>query len=750
MAAIAIVYAFLAGFHTLQDVDLGWQLATGRWVAEHHRVFSTDVFSYTASGQSWVYPVLSGVLFYSTFLLGGYALLSWMGAVACAGTTALLVSRQHLAISTLALMAVPLIANRTQPRAEMFTTILFAAFLTLLWKQCRTGRAPLWLLPVLMISWVNLHPGFIAGVALCLAYVLIEALYQLFPEQRAAARDRLRRSWPWLALTGAATLVNPFILSIYTALARQQQAQSLHNLWLVEWENAHLSIASLHQALDVRDPQSSFWWLLVAAAVAFLSALWRKQLGAALLLAAAAYLALQHVRLHALFACVVVVLAGSMIDDFIGAFRTIPSQRSAKRPGFELAARGLVAIALAGLTMVRCCDLVTERYYLRSTQTSFFGTGLSWWFPERAVNLLQRERLLANIFNGYNLGGYLTWRLFPAYRDYIDSRALPFGPDLFFRAYDLGTEPPNSPAWQQEAAARDINTVIVPLSRYQGMTLFPQLRAFCHNGAWRPVYLDEVSAIFLRVTPQTAAAAARLAIDCTKVSFSPPAEILESHSPRAKAELFNFWTNAGGVLYSLERYAEALADLDRAQSIFQDNANLHLLRALVFQEMGRPSEAESEFRTSLGLEPSDEAWFDFGLFYMTQKHYADAAEIFRKSAESSARPHQMWMMLGEANVQMHQPQPALEAFDKAAAASPFRDAGESLGASFNSLIATGRAAAWYQMGDLAQAVSFQEGAVRLAPSDPNLWQGLADLYDVQGRTTKAAEARARAKEMSSQ
>jgi tetratricopeptide (TPR) repeat protein len=749
VGAIAVVYAFLAGFHTLQDVDLGWQLATGRWVMAHHHIFSTDVFSYTAAGQPWVYPVFSGVLFYLIFLLGGYGLLSWMGAIACAGTTALLVSRKNLATSTLALIAVPLIANRTQPRAEMFTTILFAAFLILLWKQYRTGSARLWLLPVLMILWVNLHPGFVAGLALCLTYVLVEALDLLFAERRSAARRRLRRAWPWPALTAAFTLINPFLTSIYAALARQQQAQSLHNLWLVEWENVHLSTASLHQALDLRDPQSSFWWLLAAIAAGFIVALWRRQLGAAVVLAGSACLAIQHVRLQALFACVAVVVAGSLLEEFISARRAMSSHSVVKRPGLRFAALGLLLAALAGLVALRSYDLVSDRYYLRSSQRSLFGAGLSWWFPERAVDFLQREHLPPNIFNGYNLGGYFAWRLFPAYRDYIDSRALPFGSELFFRAYDLATEPPNSPEWQQEAAARDINTIIVPLSRYQGMTLFPQLRSFCHDRAWRPVYMDDVSAIFVRVTPQTAALANRLQINCNQVLFNPSAGWIDSHSPRAKAELFNFWANAGGVLYSLERYSEALADLDRAQLLFNDNANLHLLRALVFQELGRRAEAESEFRTSLRLEPTDEAWFDFGLFYMTQKRYAEAAEIFRKSAESSARPHEMWMMLGEADVQMHQPRPALEAFDKAVEASPFQEAGESLGASFNSLIATGRAAARYQLGDLAQAVGFQEEAVNLAPSDPNLWQGLADLYEVQGRTTKAAEARARAQALSS-
>src|SRR3989442_142721 len=41
----------------------------------------------------------------------------------------------------------------------MFTTVLFAAFLSLIWENFQTGRARLWLLPVLMVAWVNLHLG---------------------------------------------------------------------------------------------------------------------------------------------------------------------------------------------------------------------------------------------------------------------------------------------------------------------------------------------------------------------------------------------------------------------------------------------------------------------------------------------------------------------------------------------------------------------------------------------------------------
>jgi tetratricopeptide (TPR) repeat protein len=750
LVGVALVYAFLAGFHTLQDFDLGWQLASGRWVAQHRQIFSTDVFSYTAHAAPWIYPVLSGILFYLTYLAGGYALLSWLGAAACTGTVALLLRRDNIFSVALAIVAVPLIANRTQPRAEMFTTLLFAAFLSVLWKhyidgQLNKRRSRLWLLPVLMVAWVNLHPGFVAGLAFSAAYVATELVE--FPFSQAAALARLRRAWPWMSLTVVATLANPWGVRIYSGLGRQAGVQSLHTWWVVEWENIRPSWTSLRQALDGRDPQSSFWWLLFIAAVCAVVALWGKRWGAAGLLLGSGYLTLQHVRLQALFACVVVVIGGSILQEARNfrpldvSKRRLPAPRHSEwaRPGLMVLT--IVLVTLAG---VRCFDLVSNRYYLRSAQLSVFGSGLSWWFPERAADFIMREKLPANIFNNYTLGGYLTWRLSPGYPDYIDGRALPFGPQLFFRAYELSVEPPDSPAWQQEADARGINTILVSLARYEGLSLFPQFPAFCHSQMWRPVYMDEVSAVFVRPTAQTNSLIDRFQIDCDKVTFAPLTYLGPDASMRDRAEQFNSWANAAGILYSLGRYPEALAYLDHAQTTFDDNANLHLTRALVLEHTGRAAEAEAEFRNSLHLEPSDEAWLNLGLFYMTQKRYAEAVDVFRRSAESSSRPHDMWMLLGQAELQMNQPQPALEAFDRAESASPFREGGESLGASFNSLIATGRAKAWYQLGDVAKAVSFQEAAVKLAPTDSKLWLGLADLYDVQGRSTKAAEARSHA------
>ena len=142
LSVVALAYALLAGLRTMMDYDFGWQLATGRWVAQHRQIPSIDVFSYTAQGQPWIYPVGAGLLFYAAYLAGKYALLTWLGAAACVGTVALLIWRRSALAAVLAILAIPVIVLRAGPRAEMFTVVLFAAFLTVLWRQHESGSAP--------------------------------------------------------------------------------------------------------------------------------------------------------------------------------------------------------------------------------------------------------------------------------------------------------------------------------------------------------------------------------------------------------------------------------------------------------------------------------------------------------------------------------------------------------------------------------------------------------------------------------
>jgi tetratricopeptide (TPR) repeat protein len=736
----AVGYALLAGLRSLTDYDLGWQLATGRWVAQHHQVLSTDLFSYTATGRAWIYPLGSGLVLYALYLLGGYPLLSWLHAAACAGTTALLVRRGSIASAALAILAVPLIAIRTRPRADMFSVILFAAFLTLLWQQHQTGRARLWLLPILMIAWVNLHLGFIAGLALMAGYVLVEGLELVWPERQLAAMERLRRGAPWLVAASAVTLINPWGWGIFDALIEQEMAMAGLLRGISEWESTRLNWTELAVGLSLRGPGGPFYLMLLFAALAVALALWRRQLGAGALIGGAGLIAVRYVRFEALFACLMVVVAGSVLTSALAA---LPQRIREARLGRVRLSTGLAsgvalfALVLAGL---RSADLVSDRSYLASTDLGSFGTGLSWWFPERAAAFIERENIPRQIFNSYNEGGYFTWRLGPKYLDYIDGRAIPFGLELFERNHQLMAAPPDSPEWELEAKRYDINTIFVPLGRYNGLRLFPVLSQFCASDAWRPVYLDEVSAVFVRRRPETADLIERLRIQCA----SAP---LPAVAPQGKTTAaFNQWANAAAVLRVLGRSAEAFEATNKALAIFPDSAFVHFLRGNLLEDAGKWGEAEKEYLLALALEPNGTAWSRLAAIYHRQGRLTEEIDAWSRAGALLPYPAPELLSLGYAELAAARPEEALRAFDRAAMSLP----PGSMTASSSALLANlarGHALAWSGLGDLPRAVSFAEEAVKLGPERSEDWLELASLYDRVGRFEDAQRAQERALEI---
>ena len=51
---LVVLFGSVLALRRISEFDFWWHLASGRWIAEHFAVPSTDVFSYTASEHAWV------------------------------------------------------------------------------------------------------------------------------------------------------------------------------------------------------------------------------------------------------------------------------------------------------------------------------------------------------------------------------------------------------------------------------------------------------------------------------------------------------------------------------------------------------------------------------------------------------------------------------------------------------------------------------------------------------------------------
>jgi hypothetical protein len=455
--------------------------------------------------------------------------------------------------------------------------------------------------------------------------------------------------------------------------------------WIPEWGSVPLNWTIISTGLSLRDPGGAFFLMPLIVAATAPVALLRKQLGAAAFLSSAAMLAVRHVRFEALFGIVTVIVGADVLSSALTAFH-----KKIKIAGIEAAGYGAAAFA-AALTCLRSVDLATDRSYVATTDLGSFGVGLSWWFPERAAAFIERENIPGEIFNSYNEGGFFTWRLGPKYLEYVDGGAIPFGPELVKRNSELLATPPESPEWRREAEHYNINAIFVPLGRYNGLHLFPMLRQFCASEAWPPVYLDEVSAVFVRRRPENEDLIARLRIQCATAPL--PAVVPEGNT----TGVFNRWANAAAVLQALGRNDAAFEATSEALTIFPGSAFVHSLRGNLLVEAGSLREAEEEYLQSAALETNGTIWSSLGAIYHRQGLLMEEIDSWEHASALLPYPAPELLALGYAELAARRPQKALQAFDRAAAGLPQQHEARESQHFFVSL-AHGRAMAWSMLG----------------------------------------------------
>jgi hypothetical protein len=102
-------------------------------------------------------------------------------------------------------------------------------------------------------------------------------------------------------------------------------------------------------------------------------------------------------------------------------------------------------------------------------------------FPVRAVNFLQAHPAEGPLFNAYNWGGYLIWKLYPSTRVFIDGRADLYEKQILDQFADTYQFSDN---WRQTLHRWDIRTVFVPIDS-------PLSTGLLSQPGWTVSYEDE-------------------------------------------------------------------------------------------------------------------------------------------------------------------------------------------------------------------------------------------------------------------
>jgi hypothetical protein len=74
--------------------------------------------------------------------------------------------------------------------------------------------------------------------------------------------------------------------------------------------------------------------------------------------------------------------------------------------------------------LIAVCFVSAVLYFSNKIYITGFGAADISSAPVEAADFIERNRISGNMFNDYGYGGYLDWRLYPAHKTFIDSRAL--------------------------------------------------------------------------------------------------------------------------------------------------------------------------------------------------------------------------------------------------------------------------------------------------------------------------------------
>ncbi|MGI8907595.1 MAG: hypothetical protein ACR2IE_14015 [Candidatus Sumerlaeaceae bacterium] len=462
------------------EMDFFMHHRVGRWIWEHRAVPHQDYFCFMTLGNPWIaYEWLFELMQYLVQHWLGWSALAIIRVLAATLTYVLVwrtarllgVGRAFSLVAPVVAAAFGMVNIEFRPHAA--TNLLFAAGMYLVIRSMVTGKARhLLFLPPMLALWANMHGGFVAFLASAGLMFGGEAARRWWsvpdPVYPAPSRRLLLRCFGALALAVMMTGVTPYLWRVWEVPLRILSHKEMSGV--LEWQAIRL---------DRHLPFVFFVALTLALALAN----WRRlHPGHALLLAAWAILSCTAQRHTGLFAIVAAPLACMYAESV--AQRIAPAARL--RTGGLLAAL-LVVIALGQAWIYNRVD----GYPIPKS----LGLGMHPTATARkACEFIRREHLPVQLYNDYNLAGYLIYWLHPDYLVFQDSRLEVVGEKLFRLGQHV--EGGAFPLWRETLDKHGINTLVVSYeSGDKPDSLVAQLDA---SADFALVYWDDQCLVYLR------------------------------------------------------------------------------------------------------------------------------------------------------------------------------------------------------------------------------------------------------------
>ena len=558
--------------YKIGNTDFWWHIKAGQMLRDTGWI-STDPFAYTRIGEvylathEWLAQVIMSI-FYDTGGWAGITILRFT-LISVAFGIPLLLHRKNLWVN---LFLIALAIANARPaltdRPQLFTFAIFSLVLLLCIGYLEVGKTLrkkiLFVLPVLLILWSNLH-----GAASLIGIALFGALcVQQFFNRRSDIR--------FLSLCLVALLITPLIAPggfgniTYLYDLFTEKSASL----IAEWQPATWGWYLRHTGI--------FWILSVLS-------IWsgrRNVLFSLITLLGIGYLSRTAQRHEVLFIITALTLTIYQLR-FSAQWNALLAQLQSKRILFPVAAV-ITLISLGFYSHVRAYDI--------NRNDNLFGFGV--FEPMRgASDFIKQQEITGNMFNNYNAGGEL---LFRDHSVFLDGRNLDYGYDYVLRAVNAGVD---QKVWNDLDKEYNFTHAVIYYNLQAQMDPLPYTDLLDSDPSWVLVYLDDWAAIYRRagipargdtesiqtITPkilENQKIPSEMGIGYFRDMESDLNTIISNRSDSVKASM-----HLAKLYTAIEQYDEAEKLLEDASAVQPKNFRIYLGLMKLRMEQGRWDDA---------------------------------------------------------------------------------------------------------------------------------------------------------------
>jgi len=465
---------FLLALRPIESFDTFWQLQSGKYIWQTGRFLYQDTFSLAGDAFRLEHCWLHDLVLYLLYRAGGYGLLGLLKPFVISLCAFMLLQRSRhqgvpgfLALPVLLLCLLASV-DSWLVRPQLWTFLFGVLYLQILYRGLEHDRRNwLWLIP-LMLLWANLHAACIFGFALFGAFWVGTAW--------RAIRGRMPgRDVGFLSLVGgllfAAAFFNPYgwKIPLSQLLGHVNQVKVITG-------SAPLGMLGNMEWLPPSFSQVPLFYLVMALwGLTLVVRIFRKRLAVAELVyfLGFSYMGFSQVRHTTLV---------SMMAAFF-----LPLAAAEAFPALTRCGRAAARFALAAGLALLIGIVAWSGYQGR------LGVGLkAEQYPVGAAGFLLEHRPAGNLYNAYDWGGYLMWRLFPDYRVFIDGRST--SPHYFRSMVRVDN---SLEGWREILDHENVNVVLTRTCFFDTGGPINLVGSLIRDSAWALVYQDDVAVVFV-------------------------------------------------------------------------------------------------------------------------------------------------------------------------------------------------------------------------------------------------------------